>query len=74
MSWVISLSGANMTVMLAAPVAYIPALSTAQVAFHGVLSCRIFFNLRQCDRHQGTTGDEVSLGTIQYRARSTLET
>jgi len=74
MTWIILLSVANMTVMVAAPVAFIPALDTAQVAIHSVLACRIFFNLRQCNKQMYSVGDELSLETLRYRGRSSVIT
>jgi len=73
MSWVIVLSGGNMMVMATAPIAYIPALDTAQVALHSVLASRIFFNLRECDK-QIHSSDDLSLEPLQYRAHSTDDT
>jgi len=74
MWWIIVLSAINLAVQVAAPVAYIPALDTAQVAIHGLLASRIFFNLRQCDRQMTSFGDEFSLEPIRYQARSTVGT
>ncbi|KAG6374877.1 hypothetical protein JVT61DRAFT_3606 [Boletus reticuloceps] len=72
MWWIILLSGGNMAVMAAAPIPYIPALDTAQVAIHSVLASRIFFNLRECDKQIHSFTDEFSLDTLRYRAGSTV--
>jgi len=72
MGWIIVLSGGNMAVMAAAPMAYIPALDTAQVAVHSVLASRIFFNLRQCDKQIHSFGDVFSLESLRYRPQSTV--
>ncbi|KAF8844773.1 hypothetical protein BDN67DRAFT_1007932 [Paxillus ammoniavirescens] len=72
MFWIILLTGVNMTVIVAAPLAYISSLDTAQVAIHSVLASRIFFNLRACDERIRDSESEsgVSLDTFQCRSRS----
>jgi len=74
MSWIILLSAVKLTVMVVAPVTFIPALDTAQVAIHSVLACRIFFNLRQCNKQMYSVVEEVSLATMRYRARPLVNT
>ncbi|KAF9224472.1 hypothetical protein BS17DRAFT_779861 [Gyrodon lividus] len=73
MFWIILLSTVNMVVMVTAPLAYIPSLDTAQVAIHGVLASRIFFNLRECDERIHDSGSEfggISMTSLHYRSRS----
>ncbi|KAF9236424.1 hypothetical protein BU15DRAFT_50055, partial [Melanogaster broomeanus] len=43
---------------------------SAQVAIHGVLACRIFFNLKECDTHirYGEYGPDLSLVTLRFRS------
>jgi len=72
MWWIILFSGGNMAVMAAAPIVYVPALDTAQVAIHSVLASRIFFNLRECDKQIHSSTEEFSLETLRYRAGSTV--
>jgi len=68
MFWIILLTTANMAVIITAPMPYIPSLDTAQVAIHGVLASRIFFNLRECDEriHNGCSGSDISLEPLEY--------
>lgn len=47
--------------------------NSAQVAIHGLLASRIFFNLRECDKQTQSFGNEdIALETLRYRAQSTV--
>ncbi|KAF8835906.1 hypothetical protein BDN67DRAFT_377504 [Paxillus ammoniavirescens] len=72
MFWIILLTTANMVVIITAPMPYIPSLDTAQVAIHGVLASRIFFNLRECDERtrDGRSGSDMTLGPLEYGIHS----
>ncbi|KIJ11467.1 hypothetical protein PAXINDRAFT_171778 [Paxillus involutus ATCC 200175] len=71
MFWVILLSAVNMAVMVTAPLASIASMDTAQVAIHGLLASRIFFNLRDCDErihHARTESSDMTLVPLHYRS------
>ncbi|KIK76383.1 hypothetical protein PAXRUDRAFT_835385 [Paxillus rubicundulus Ve08.2h10] len=71
MFWVILLSAVNMAVMVTAPLASVGSMDTAQVAIHGLLASRIFFNLRECDErihHGGTESSDITLVPLHCRS------